>query len=272
MGSLLVWALGAAAFAAGHALFALGASSVPALGLAFILAGVGIGCAETAQSAAVAGAAPIDLRGSAFGMLAGIQALGYLAASAVAEVIWTAVSPRAAFLYLGTWMLVALVTLGARSPSDPFGRVNSWPGGPTAGAASALNDVAERGVVGSGGGTASPQCNSLQITLHPLKGGDPLRNVGGVLLDQPRNVPTRTLTSVADGEDLADLPKGQPHGLRRSDEAQANRRVAVVVAVPGRGSRRLRQDPDVLVVPDGLRRDPGSLTQLPDSHLPMITS
>ena len=82
-----------------------------ALGIAFVLAGVGIGCAETAQSAAVAKAAPAELRGSAFGLLAAIQSFGNLAAGAVAGVLWTLVSPRAGFIYLAAWMLVAVLAL-----------------------------------------------------------------------------------------------------------------------------------------------------------------
>jgi MFS family permease len=77
----------------------------------FVLAGVGIGAVETAQHSAVATLAPTDLRGSAFGLLATIQAAGNLAASAVAGALWTGVSARAAFIYLAVWMLLALIGL-----------------------------------------------------------------------------------------------------------------------------------------------------------------
>ncbi len=89
------WQLGAMAFLGGYLLFAFGGASIVALGGAFVLAGVGIGFAETAQSAAVAASAPVDLRGSAFGLLAGVQAFGNLAASIVAGFLWTVVSPEA---------------------------------------------------------------------------------------------------------------------------------------------------------------------------------
>jgi MFS family permease len=111
LGSTVVWALGSAAFVAAYLLFAYAGSGVPALAVAFVLAGIGIGCAETAQSAAVARVALPTIRGSSFGLLGGIQAFGNLAASVVAGIIWTTVSPRAAFLYLGGWMLVALIAL-----------------------------------------------------------------------------------------------------------------------------------------------------------------
>lgn len=126
LGATLILGAGAAAFLAGYVLFALSGPSIPILAVAFVCAGVGIACAETAQSAAVASAAPLHLRGSAFGLLAGVQSFGNLAASAVAGVIWTAVSPRAAFIYLGTWMLVALVALlltrrtSASTESEPL--------------------------------------------------------------------------------------------------------------------------------------------------------
>ncbi len=111
LGSTVVWALGSAAFVAAYLLFAYGGSGLSALAIAFVLAGIGIGCAETAQSAAVARVALPAIRGSAFGLLGGIQAFGNLAASVVAGIVWTTVSPRAAFLYLGGWMVVALIAL-----------------------------------------------------------------------------------------------------------------------------------------------------------------
>ena len=52
---------------------------------------------ETAERAAVAALAPVELRGSAFGLLAAVQRFGSLAAIAV---LWTLVSPRMAFRYL----------------------------------------------------------------------------------------------------------------------------------------------------------------------------
>ena len=76
-----------------------------------LAAGVAIGCVETAEHAAVAGLAPVELRGSAFGLLAAVQSFGNLAASAIAGLLWTAISPQLAFIYLAGWMLVALLGL-----------------------------------------------------------------------------------------------------------------------------------------------------------------
>ena len=77
-----VLAAGAVFFAAGYAVFAAGPRQPWLLAIGFILAGLGIGCGETAESAAVAALAPATLRGSAFGLLATAQAAANFAASA----------------------------------------------------------------------------------------------------------------------------------------------------------------------------------------------
>jgi hypothetical protein len=78
------------------------------LAVPFLLAGLGIGAVETAEHSAVAALAPSELRGSAFGLLAAVQSFGNLAASTVAGVLWSTVSPTAAFAYLTGWMVLAL--------------------------------------------------------------------------------------------------------------------------------------------------------------------
>jgi MFS family permease len=110
-GGVSVLLVGVLAFLGAYAGFALVGSSLAALALLFALAGIGIGIVETAQHAAVASLAPENLRGSAFGALAEIQSFGNLAASALAGLLWTAVSPRVAFLYLAGWMVVSAVAL-----------------------------------------------------------------------------------------------------------------------------------------------------------------
>lgn len=111
IGMVKVLSLGALCFALAYVGFAITGESIPLLCVAFVLAGIGIGCGETAQSAAVAQLAPENLRGSAFGLLAAIQAGANLAASVVAGVLWTTVSPTAAFVYVAAWMAVALLGL-----------------------------------------------------------------------------------------------------------------------------------------------------------------
>jgi MFS family permease len=107
----LVLAAGVFTFLLAYSTFAATGASVPILLLGFVLAGVGIGCVEPAEHAAVAVRAPAHVRGSAFGVLAAVQSFGNVAASGIAGIIWTAISPGAAFVYIGAWMLVALSIL-----------------------------------------------------------------------------------------------------------------------------------------------------------------
>jgi MFS family permease len=81
----------------------------------FVLAGIGIGCVETAEHAAVAAYAPPEIRGSAFGLLAAVQSVGNFAASGIAGLLWTTAGPSWAFAYLTGWMILAVVLL-ARTP------------------------------------------------------------------------------------------------------------------------------------------------------------
>jgi MFS family permease len=99
---------GVAAFGLAYAALAADLTSAWLLLVPFALAGLGIGCMETAEHAAVAAEAPDHIRGSAFGLLAAVQSFGNFVASAVAGLLWTAVSPTVAFGYLTAWMLVAL--------------------------------------------------------------------------------------------------------------------------------------------------------------------
>jgi hypothetical protein len=118
-----IGAASACAAGAGYAWFAAGGDQPIVLLPAFLLAGLGIGCGETAQSAAVASPAPGQLRGSAFGLLATVQSAGNLIASSDTGLPWTAASPTAAFIFLACAMLLAVVlatTMFRRDgPSDP---------------------------------------------------------------------------------------------------------------------------------------------------------
>ena len=116
-GTVLVLILGVGLFGLAYVGFAVGGASVLALAPWFVAAGVAIGCVETAEHAAVAGLAPLELRGSAFGLLAAVQSFGNLAASAVAGLLWTAASPAVAFGYLVSWIGLALIGLLATARS-----------------------------------------------------------------------------------------------------------------------------------------------------------
>ncbi len=115
-GPTRVLAAGAAAFAVAYLGFTQDTTNWAMLLPWFLLAGIGIGCVETAEHAAVATHAPSDVRGSAFGLLAATQSFGNLAASLVAGILWTALSPTWAFAYLAGAMIVATtLLLGAPS-------------------------------------------------------------------------------------------------------------------------------------------------------------
>jgi MFS family permease len=111
--------LGVCAFAVSYLGFTVDTATWLGLLPWFLAAGVGIGFVETAEHAAVAGAALAQLRGSAFGLLAGVQSFGNLAASAVAGLVWSAFGPSWAFAYLAAWMLLALLLLIATRAPQP---------------------------------------------------------------------------------------------------------------------------------------------------------
>jgi MFS family permease len=102
---------GAAAFAIAYVGLATNTNNWVALAPWFIAAGIGIGAVETAQHAAVATAAPDHIRGSAFGLLAGVQSLGNLIASTTTGIIWTTLGPGWAFGIIGTAMIAATAVL-----------------------------------------------------------------------------------------------------------------------------------------------------------------
>ena len=112
-GMVRVLGAGVACFALAYAGFAASGASISLLALCFAVAGIGIGCAETAEHAAVATLAPDTIRGSAFGLLAAVQSVGNLAASALVGLLYTIASPTAAFAYAATLMASAMIALAA---------------------------------------------------------------------------------------------------------------------------------------------------------------
>ncbi len=78
-GPAKVLTAGVALSAAACAGFAASTSNLVFLALPFAAAGVAIGLTESAENSAVAVLAPAHLRGSAFGLLATVQAAGNLA-------------------------------------------------------------------------------------------------------------------------------------------------------------------------------------------------
>jgi MFS family permease len=111
-GPRVVFATGAAIYVIAYGAFAAGGHSAPAVVLAFGAAGAGIGLAEPTESAVVAQLLPDRLRGSGFGVLGAVQAIGDLVATVVAGLLYTLVSPAVAFGYAAAWMLAAVIASG----------------------------------------------------------------------------------------------------------------------------------------------------------------
>jgi MFS family permease len=117
-GPVRTLAAGVALFLVAYAVLAVVGADVGVLALAFVMAGVAIGSVETAEHTAVAGHAPEDLRGSAFGLLAAGQSAGNLVASGGAGLLWTLVGPAAAFAVAAAWMALSLVLLTGPAVRD----------------------------------------------------------------------------------------------------------------------------------------------------------
>jgi len=108
-GGGLVLGVAAGIYVLSYLGFAVGPRSWAAAGILFVLSGVAIGFAETAESAIVSTSLPDELRGTGFGALGLVQAAGDLVATLVAGILYAAVSPAAAFGYAAVWMLLAAV-------------------------------------------------------------------------------------------------------------------------------------------------------------------
>lgn len=109
-GPRVVFATGALLYVFAYAGFSWGASAWWFLLIAFSVAGAGIGLAETAESTLVARILPDRLRGSGFGVIGAVQAGGNLIGTVVAGILYTVLSPTAAFLYAAVWMALSVVS------------------------------------------------------------------------------------------------------------------------------------------------------------------
>ena len=108
-GNLLVLTLGAVAFAVSFVGFALTGPQIAVLALCFAFAGSWDRARR--DSRARRRREPRRARHSRLGVrrTRHVQSLGNFAASAIAGLLYTVVSPRAAFLYLAAWMIVAVI-------------------------------------------------------------------------------------------------------------------------------------------------------------------
>jgi MFS family permease len=115
-GPRAVFAAGVVLFGLAYAGFAFSSHAWPLLLIFFAIAGAGMGLTDTAESALVARLLPDELRGSGFGLLGGVQSLGDFVSSAAVGLVWTVVSPSAAFVVAAAWMALSLAAAAAVSP------------------------------------------------------------------------------------------------------------------------------------------------------------
>ena len=118
-GPRLVFGAGALLFGLAYLGFALHVRAWPVLLVFFAIAGAGLGLTDTAESALVARLLPDELRGSGFGLLGGVQSLGDFVSSAAVGLVWTLVSPGAAFVVAAAWMALSVVTTAIVTPRFP---------------------------------------------------------------------------------------------------------------------------------------------------------
>jgi MFS family permease len=116
LGARGVFAAGAGVYVMGYTLFAWQQHRGSILLIGFLLCGVGIGFAETAQSTVVAQQLPEPLRSNGFAVLGLVQAFGDLGATLVAGILWSVFSPTVAFLYAAVWMALSVGASGWLRP------------------------------------------------------------------------------------------------------------------------------------------------------------
>ncbi|GCE48582.1 putative MFS family arabinose efflux permease [Thermosporothrix hazakensis] len=79
--------------------------------LCFTLAGMGNGCIQACQKAAIVALSPAELRLSALRLLPVFQACGSAIAGIMVGLLWTFFSPMIAFIHLAVWTLLAFLIL-----------------------------------------------------------------------------------------------------------------------------------------------------------------
>lgn len=115
----VAFTLGAGLYVSAYLVFSMEGSHPALLLTGFLLAGAGIGFAETSEQAAVALLLPDSLRGSGYGLLGLVQSFGDLGATVVAGILWAVFSPTVAFLYAASWMVAAVIFSPALRPCPP---------------------------------------------------------------------------------------------------------------------------------------------------------
>jgi MFS family permease len=110
-------ALGWIIYAAVYAAFGF-SNSKPVVVTIFLVYGLYFGVTEGAEKAWIADMAPVARRGTAFGIYNAALGVGGLAASLLFGLLWTRISPRAAFLTGAALAVLASMMLMLFRPSD----------------------------------------------------------------------------------------------------------------------------------------------------------
>jgi MFS family permease len=87
------------------------ASSIAEIGLGVILWGLHMGLTQGLLATLVADTAPVELRGTAYGMFNLLTGLALLVASIIAGVLWDVIGPKGTFFSGATFTIVAVVGL-----------------------------------------------------------------------------------------------------------------------------------------------------------------
>jgi len=91
-------------------------TSIPLLALLFAWAGLYTGITKPLEAAMTADVVGRESRGSAYGVLGSVNGVGDLVASAMAGMLWTSVSPQAAFTTAGLLMLAGAAAIRGAGP------------------------------------------------------------------------------------------------------------------------------------------------------------
>lgn len=105
----LLLATGATCYAVAYLAFGAPSHGTGMVTLCFLLAGVGIGCGETAEGAMIANRLPKTIRAQGLGVLGVVQAAGDVGATVVGGALWSMFGAMAAFGYAAAWMGLSLV-------------------------------------------------------------------------------------------------------------------------------------------------------------------
>ncbi len=125
---------------------------------------------------------------------------------------------------------------------------------------SAVGGIKPLGAFGQGKELIAGSVEGLDVPVEILE----------MLIEEVEHVVAGCLPLAPEIQDRSDLGEGEAGGLGVANEAQPADGFTAVVAVTVGGAIRRGQDPDVLVVTDGLGVNTDLLGKLPNSHTSII--